>query len=118
MTRIDEIVDGIYRIAIPPSDATPITFNQFLIAGERPALVHTGVHQAYDGIRKAIGEVIDVSYFNDHLRLERPEASDHGQVLVRAQATSARRWDVRRQMMRTAPQAVFASRVRRSPCNA
>lgn len=32
---------------------------------------------------RAIGEVIDVSYFNDHLRLERPEASDHGQVLVR-----------------------------------
>jgi endonuclease/exonuclease/phosphatase family metal-dependent hydrolase len=32
---------------------------------------------------RAIGEVIDVSYFNDHLRLARPEASDHGQVLVR-----------------------------------
>ncbi|GGY54508.1 endonuclease/exonuclease/phosphatase family protein [Pseudoduganella albidiflava] len=32
---------------------------------------------------RAIGEVVDVSYFNDHLRLERPEASDHGQVLVR-----------------------------------
>jgi endonuclease/exonuclease/phosphatase family metal-dependent hydrolase len=32
---------------------------------------------------RAIGEVIDVSYFNDHLRLDRPEASDHGQVLVR-----------------------------------
>ncbi|MBB3220796.1 endonuclease/exonuclease/phosphatase family protein [Pseudoduganella umbonata] len=32
---------------------------------------------------RAIGEVVDVSYFNDHLRLDRPEASDHGQVLVR-----------------------------------
>lgn len=32
---------------------------------------------------RAIGEVVDVSYFNDHLRQERPEASDHGQVLVR-----------------------------------
>jgi endonuclease/exonuclease/phosphatase family metal-dependent hydrolase len=32
---------------------------------------------------RAIGEVFDVSYFNDHLRLGRPEASDHGQVLVR-----------------------------------
>jgi endonuclease/exonuclease/phosphatase family metal-dependent hydrolase len=32
---------------------------------------------------RSIGEVVDVSYFNDHLRLERPEASDHGQVLVR-----------------------------------
>jgi len=27
--------------------------------------------------------VLDVSYFNDHLRQERPEVSDHGQVLVR-----------------------------------
>jgi endonuclease/exonuclease/phosphatase family metal-dependent hydrolase len=32
---------------------------------------------------RAIGEVVDVSYFNDHLRQERPEASDHGQVLVK-----------------------------------
>jgi flavorubredoxin len=59
MTHIDEIVDGIYRISTPPNDAVPITFNQFLIDGERPALIHTGVHSAYDGIREAIGEVID-----------------------------------------------------------
>jgi predicted extracellular nuclease len=32
---------------------------------------------------RAVGEVIEVSYFNDHLRQERPEVSDHGQVLVR-----------------------------------
>ncbi|WP_183442226.1 endonuclease/exonuclease/phosphatase family protein [Pseudoduganella violacea] len=32
---------------------------------------------------RAIGEVLDVSYLNDHLRQERPEVSDHGQVLVR-----------------------------------
>jgi flavorubredoxin len=56
--QIDEIVDGIYRISTPP-DQTPITFNQFLIDDERPTLVHTGVHSAYDGIREAIGEVLD-----------------------------------------------------------
>jgi endonuclease/exonuclease/phosphatase family metal-dependent hydrolase len=33
--------------------------------------------------RYAIGEVLDVTYLNDHLRQERPEASDHGQVRVR-----------------------------------
>ncbi|WP_295993852.1 endonuclease/exonuclease/phosphatase family protein, partial [Rugamonas sp.] len=33
--------------------------------------------------RYAIGEVLDVSYLNDHLLRERPESSDHGQVLVR-----------------------------------
>ena len=32
---------------------------------------------------RAIGEVLDVSYLNDHLRQERREVSDHGQVLVR-----------------------------------
>ena len=33
--------------------------------------------------RHAIGVVLDVNYLNDHLLQERPEASDHGQVLVR-----------------------------------
>jgi len=33
----------------------------------------------------AIGEVSDVVYFNDHIALDRPEASDHGVVLVRIQ---------------------------------
>ncbi len=31
----------------------------------------------------AIGEVLDVTYLNDHLLLGRPGASDHGQVLAR-----------------------------------
>lgn len=31
----------------------------------------------------AIGEVVEVLYLNDHLVLELPEASDHGQVLAR-----------------------------------
>jgi hypothetical protein len=33
--------------------------------------------------RHAIGEVLDVSYLNDHLLQDRPEASDHGQVVAR-----------------------------------
>jgi endonuclease/exonuclease/phosphatase family metal-dependent hydrolase len=32
---------------------------------------------------RAIGEVYDVTYMNDHLSQQRPETSDHGQVLVR-----------------------------------
>ena len=31
----------------------------------------------------AVGEVVSVSYLNDHLQQDKPEASDHGQVLVR-----------------------------------
>jgi flavorubredoxin len=60
MSHIDEIVDGIYRLSSPLVDGgPPITFNQFLIEDERPALIHTGVHAAYDGIREAIGQVLD-----------------------------------------------------------
>jgi predicted extracellular nuclease len=33
--------------------------------------------------RNAVGEVLDVTYLNDHLLQDKPEASDHGQVLVR-----------------------------------
>ena len=57
-TRIDEIVDGIYRIS-SWQEPYGITFNQFLIAGERPALIHTGMHHLYDGVRNAVGQVLD-----------------------------------------------------------
>lgn len=60
MAHIDEITSGIYRITTPPSaDGAPITFNQFLIEDELPALIHTGVHGEYDSIRKAVREVLD-----------------------------------------------------------
>ncbi len=57
-TRIDEIVDGIYRISTF-SPENGITFNQFLIDDEQPALIHTGTYDHYDGVRAAIAEVID-----------------------------------------------------------
>jgi flavorubredoxin len=57
-TRIDEIVDGIYRIS-SWQEPYGITFNQFLIADERPALIHTGMHHLYDDVRKAIACVLD-----------------------------------------------------------
>jgi len=60
MARIDELNDGIYRIAttveIPGGD---FTFNQFLIDDERPALVHIGMHNLYEGVRNAVLEVLD-----------------------------------------------------------
>lgn len=33
--------------------------------------------------RFAVGEVLEVAYLNDHIQLQQPEASDHGQVLMR-----------------------------------
>jgi flavorubredoxin len=57
-TRIDHITGGIYRISTWEPDYR-ITFNQFLIDDERPTLVHTGEYDRYEGIRTAIGEVLD-----------------------------------------------------------
>jgi hypothetical protein len=52
-TRIDEIVGGIYRISTWQPQYG-ITFNQFLIADERPALIHTGMRDLHSPIRSAI----------------------------------------------------------------
>lgn len=59
-TRVDHIVGGVYRISTWDPEAG-ITFNQFLIDDERPALIHTGVYPLYENVRKAIGEVLDPS---------------------------------------------------------
>ncbi|NMM29428.1 MAG: endonuclease/exonuclease/phosphatase family protein [Glaciimonas sp.] len=55
--------------------------------------IHQGQFETIDHIlvseefnpasRFALGEVQEVIYLNDHVQLRRPEASDHGQVLVR-----------------------------------
>src|SRR5213079_2618539 len=57
-TRIDQIAGGVYRIATM-TDAYGITFNQFLIDDERPALIHTGEYGSYENVSKAISEVLD-----------------------------------------------------------
>jgi len=59
-TRIDHIAGGIYRISTW-AEPYGITFNQFLIDDERPALIHTGEYDAYEPIRAAIAEVLDPS---------------------------------------------------------
>ncbi len=59
-TRIDQIVGDIYRIS-HWSEESGITFNQFLIADERPALIHTGRYDDYENVRAAIAEVLDPS---------------------------------------------------------
>jgi len=56
--RIDEVAAGIYRL----SEFEPtygISFNQFLIVDERPALIHTGTVPMYDSVRKAVEQLID-----------------------------------------------------------
>jgi flavorubredoxin len=57
-TRIDPIADGVYRIATWQPEYG-LTFNQFLIDDDRPALIHTGQYGLYEGVRKAVAEVLD-----------------------------------------------------------
>lgn len=61
--------------------------------------IHEGNYETIDHIlvsesfhpasRSAIGEVLDVTYLNDHLALTLPEASDHGVVLARIRLPAA-----------------------------
>jgi hypothetical protein len=49
MARVDELVDGIYRICTTVQlQDTEFQFNQFLIDDERPALIHTGMYGLYE----------------------------------------------------------------------
>lgn len=57
-TSIDHIVGGIYRISTFSPDFG-ISFNQFLIDDEQPALIHTGTYSHYEGVRQAISQVLD-----------------------------------------------------------
>jgi flavorubredoxin len=57
-TRIDHITGGIHRISTWLPELR-ITFNQFLIDDERPALIHTGEYAFYEPIRAAIAKVLD-----------------------------------------------------------
>ena len=60
MARVDEIVNGIYRISTTTaSGEAAFQFNQFLIDDERPALVHTGLHQMYEDVHAAVAQVLD-----------------------------------------------------------
>jgi flavorubredoxin len=58
MAKVDEVVKGIYRISTE-AWGFPITLNQFIIAGEHPALIHTGTFPLYDDVRKAVAQILD-----------------------------------------------------------
>src|SRR5260370_11284116 len=58
MAGLDEVAPGIFRIACY-GPGRHISFNQFLIDDDRPALVHTGHYAMYDEVRAAIAQVLD-----------------------------------------------------------
>jgi flavorubredoxin len=62
-TKLDEIADGIYRLAtFVPEVAPPagFTFNQFLIAADEPLLFHTGPRGMFPLVAEAVARVVPV----------------------------------------------------------
>jgi len=58
MSEVNEIADGIYRIAaFNPND--PITFSQFLVLDEKPLLFHTGQRALFPETLEAVRKIID-----------------------------------------------------------
>ncbi|HUE47347.1 MAG TPA: hypothetical protein VMO81_13945 [Aestuariivirgaceae bacterium] len=58
MARLDHLTGGIYRLSTY-DPAKRLSFNQFLIHDEEPALIHTGAFPMYEDIRSTIAEVLD-----------------------------------------------------------
>jgi Uncharacterized flavoproteins len=58
MAQVDKVADGIYRICTLIQEYS-VSFNQFLIEDEHPALIHTGMYPLYKDVRKAVSEVLD-----------------------------------------------------------
>ena len=56
--RVDEIAPQIFRIAVWTGQA-PITFNQFIIRDEFPALIHTGHAALFDMVRAQVERLLD-----------------------------------------------------------
>lgn len=60
---VDEVADGVVRISVHRADGLPggLVYNQFLILGERPMLVHTGMRTIFPVVLEAARRVLDVS---------------------------------------------------------
>ncbi len=58
-TNVDEIADGIYRLATYVPDVN-LSFNQILVTGDEPFLFHTGMRQLFPLTSEAVGRVLPV----------------------------------------------------------
>jgi flavorubredoxin len=60
-TTVDEIADGLYRIATPVAQPAPgFSFNQYLVLDESPLLFHTGPRRMFPLVREAVAAVMPV----------------------------------------------------------
>ena len=58
-TTVDEISEGIYRIATFVPEAS-MSFNQILVTGDEPLLFHTGMRALFPLVSEAVGRVMPV----------------------------------------------------------
>jgi flavorubredoxin len=58
-TTVDEVADGIHRIATFVPDAD-LTFNQILVTGDEPMLFHLGMRALFPLVSEAVGRVLPV----------------------------------------------------------
>lgn len=56
--QIDEVAPKIFRISHFGADYG-ISFNQFVIVDDRPALIHTGTVPMYEQVRASVAQIID-----------------------------------------------------------
>jgi len=79
-TRIDEIADGVYRIATPVDNlAGGFSFNQFLLVDDEPLLFHTGPRKLFPVVCEAISRVIPVERLR-HISFSHYEADECGSL--------------------------------------
>src|SRR5438067_9740736 len=76
MADVHEIADGIFRIATFIPEAN-ITFNQFLIADEKPLLFHTGQRLLFPLTLEAVRQVIDPTHLR-YISWSHLEADESG----------------------------------------
>ncbi|WP_025917647.1 endonuclease/exonuclease/phosphatase family protein [Herminiimonas sp. CN] len=84
----DRLFDS-YRIQSGSDPLCNVGFST-LHQGQFETIDHILVSEEFNpASRFAVGEVLEVIYLNDHLQLRQPEASDHGQVLMRVKLYGA-----------------------------
>ena len=78
-TRIDEIAEGIYRIATPIDVPGGFSFNQYLIDDEYPLLYHTGPRRLFRAVASAVERVLPLDRLR-YVGLSHVEADECGSL--------------------------------------
>ncbi|MBI1364772.1 MAG: MBL fold metallo-hydrolase [Alphaproteobacteria bacterium] len=79
-TTIDEIVDGVYRIATPIDDGLGgFSFNQYLVMDDEPLLFHTGPRRLFPLVREAVETVTPAASLR-HIAFSHVEADECGSL--------------------------------------